>query len=215
MIKVRDGVRHAAEKSSSRQVSICGEINPRIKNQSPRPVLSRRSHDRHRRGKRRVAPADSARVRQRRKIIAIEPSCSRPPQPLRRLVEIEMMLSKVLARQDSCGMAHRSRADLRSRGRYRRRIQHRQRGMSAFLLDNLVLIVNPAPESPRPATPASHSIVLFPKRSSRFFVRPSFSNPLTFWRPSPASRPYSISNTPDCTDSAVVENVGRFGTAVI
>ena len=78
-----------------------------------------------------------------------------------------------------------------------------------------ILYLNPAPESPRPATPASRSMRLFPKRNSRFFVIPNFSSPLMFSWPPAASIPYSISKTPDCTDSAVVENVGRFGTAAI
>src|SRR5712692_6886109 len=68
-----------------------------------------------------------------------------------------------------------------------------------------ILYLNPAPESPVPAIAPSRSMGLFAKRNLR--------SPLMFWWPLAASNPYSISSTPRCTVSAVVANVGRFGTA--
>src|SRR6267143_1041275 len=85
---------------------------------------------------------------------------------------------------------------------------------SAFACET-ILYLNPAPESPIPAMPASRWMGLLRNHNSRFLNIPHFSSPLMFWWPFAASNPYSISNTPRCTASAVVASVGRFGTAVI
>src|SRR4029077_17329576 len=74
----------------------------------------------------------------RRKIIPVEPTRSWPPQPLRRLIEIEVMFSKVFTEQNSRGMAHGSSTDLRRRRRNRRGIQHRECRPPGFFFENLV-----------------------------------------------------------------------------
>ena len=84
----------------------------------------------------------------------------------------------------------------------------------AFICGNS-LYLKPAPESPSPAVPASRSMGLWRNHSSRFLTAPHFRSPFMFWCPLAASNPYSISNTPNCTISAVDAKVGRFGTAVI
>ena len=65
------------------------------------------------------------------------------------------------------------------------------------------------------AMPASRSMGLWRNHSSRFLTAPHFRSPFMFWCPLAASNPYSISNTPNCTISAVDANVGRFGAALI
>src|SRR5690242_7112007 len=56
---------------------------------------------------------------------------------------------------------------------------------------------------------------LFAKRSSRFVVAPNLNSPFKSWCEEAASTPHSVSSTPTCTGCAVVDTVGRFGTAVM
>jgi len=58
-------------------------------------------------------------------------------------------------------------------------------------------------------------IGLFANRSSRFVVAPNLRRPFKSWCEEAASTPHSVSRTPSCTGCAVVDTVGRFGTAVM
>src|SRR6516225_295295 len=55
--------------------------------------------------------ANAVGIGQSGEVIAIEAAGARPPEPLRRFVEVEMMFAEILAGQDPGGMPDSSRAN--------------------------------------------------------------------------------------------------------